>query len=63
MKGTYEILEYIAITSNGNENRQMIVYYSNEGKEETRELYYSGYVIQRGYAERSSVISDQQDEE
>jgi len=64
MKGTYEILNYNVNTSKGNENRQMIVYYDNGGKEETRELYYPLYDLDhRGYVERNSIVSAQQDEE
>lgn len=62
-KRVYEIQEYIVTIDGNDETRKVAIYYDALGAEVTREFFIDGNETLPGYVEKSSVVSEQQDEE
>jgi hypothetical protein len=62
-KRVYEIQEYVVNINGNDETRKVAIYYDTLGAEVTRVFYVDGDELISGYVEKSSVISQQQDEE
>lgn len=62
-KRVYVIQEYVVNIDGNDETRKVVIYYDALGAEVTREFYFPDLGIRSGYVEKSSVVSEQQDEE